>query len=349
MFVRSLFLAVCVLAFLVPDTGSAQQNLTMPMDSPYAQVTQRVGLSDITITYHRPGVNGREIWGGLVPFDQVWRAGANENTTIEFTDPVTIAKKEIPAGKYGIHMIPGREQWTVILSSVYYAWGSFSYDENEDVVRFKVKPVPADHTERLIYFFDNPTEKAADVVMQWEKLRISFPVNIDVVQNVLANIRQELRSLPRFFWQGWNQAANFCLQNDVNLDEAMQWVNRSIAMNENFNNLRVKAGLLEKQGQQAGADELMEKGLNIATEAELNLYGYQLIGAGELDEAIGIFKLNIERHPDSWNVYDSLGEAYAQKGETKLAIEYYQKALDMVKLDNQKKRIEDILKGLQAK
>jgi tetratricopeptide (TPR) repeat protein len=284
-----------------------------------------------------------------VPFDQVWRAGANENTTIEFTDPVTIAQKEIPAGKYGIHMIPGREEWTVILSSVYYAWGSFSYDENEDVVRFKVKPVPADHTERLIYFFDNPTEKGVDVVMQWEKLRISFPVNIDVVQNVLANIRQELRSLPRFFWQGWNQAANFCLQNDVNLDEAMQWVNRSIAMNENFNNLRVKAGLLEKQGQQAGADELMEKGLNIATEAELNLYGYQLIGAGELDKAIGIFKLNIERHPDSWNVYDSLGEAYAQKGETKLAIEYYQKALDMVKLDNQKKRIEDILKGLQAK
>ena len=155
--------------------------------------------------------------------------------------------------------------------------------------------------------------------------------------------------MPRFFWQGWNQAANFCLQNDINLDEALQWADRSIAMNENFTNLRVKAGFLEKQGKQSEADALMEKGLAIATEAELNTYGYQLIGTGSLDKAVEMFKLNIERHPDSWNVYDSLGEAYAAKGETEQAISYYQKALDMVTAENQKKRIGDILKGLRAR
>ncbi len=320
----------------------------MPMDSPYAQVVQRIGLTDITITYHRPGVKDRKIWGGLVPYDQVWRAGANDNTTIAFTDPVNIAGKEVPAGSYGLHIIPTTGDWTVILSSVYYAWGSFSYDKGEDVLRFTVKPVPADLTERLIYYFDNPTGNAVDVVMQWEKVKVSFPVTINVKEVVLKNIRRELRSLPRFFWQPWNQAANYCLQNDINLEEAMTWVDRSIAMNENFNNLRVKAGLLEKKGQQAEADELIKKGISIASEAELNIYGYQLLGRGDIDGAIEMFKLNIERYPESWNVYDSLGEAYAQNGQTKLAIEYYQKALDMVKLDNQKKRIEDILKNLKA-
>ncbi len=348
MFVRSLFLVVFMLAFMIPDTGSAQQNLTMPMDSPYAQVVQRIGLTDITITYHRPGVKGRKIWGGLVPYDQVWRAGANDNTTIAFTDPVTVAGKQVPAGTYGVHIIPTKGDWTIILSAVYYAWGSFSYESSEDVLRFTIKPETTDFTERLIYYFDNPTEDAVELVMQWEKVKVAFPVQVNVKEVVLGNIRIEMRSLPRFFWQGWNQAANYCLQNDINLDEAMQWVDRSIAMNENFNNLRVKSGLLARKGQQAEADNLLTQGMAIATEAELNNYGYQLIGKGDLDKAIEIFKMNIDRYPDSWNVYDSLAEAYAQKGETKLAIEYYQKALDMVKADDQKKRIEDTLKNLKA-
>jgi hypothetical protein len=342
------FVISTFLLLLLPVSGSAQQNLTMPMASPYARVVQRIGLTDITITYHRPGIKGRKIWGGLVPYDQVWRAGANENTTISFSDPVTVAGKQIPAGTYGIHMIPTTSDWTIIFSSVSWAWGSFSYDQSEDVLRFNVKPSADGLTERLIYYFDDPSDDSVDVVMKWEKVMLRFPVKVNVTDVVLGNIRKELRGLPRFSWQGWYQAANYCLQNKTNLDQALQWVDRSISMNENFNNLRIKSDLLTLKEQHSAADELMKKALGLANEADLNTYGYQLMGNGDLNKAIEIFRLNIKRYPDSWNVYDSLGEALAQQGKTKEAIEYYEKALGMTTAENQKTRIENILKNLKS-
>ena len=349
MLLRMSFVISTILLLLLPVSSSAQQNLTMPMASPYARVVQRIGLTDITITYHRPGVKGRKIWGGLVPYDQVWRAGANENTTISFSDPVTVAGKLIPAGTYGVHMIPTTSEWTIIFSSVSWAWGSFSYDQSEDVLRFKVLPSEAAFTERLIYYFDDPSDDSVDVVMKWEKVMLRFPVKVNVTEVVLGNIRKELRGLPRFSWQGWYQAANYCLQNKTNLDEALKWVDRSISMNENFNNLRVKSDLLRQKGQDNAADELMKKALDLANEADLNSYGYMLMGNGNLNKAVEIFKLNIQRYPDSWNVYDSLGEALAKQGKIKEAIENYEKALGMTNAENQKKRIENILKDLKAK
>ena len=348
MLLRMSFVISTILLLLLPVSGSAQQNLTMPMASPYARVVQRIGLTDITITYHRPGIKGRKIWGGLVPYDQVWRAGANENTTISFSDPVTVAGKLIPAGTYGVHMIPTTSEWTIIFSSVSWAWGSFSYDQSEDVLRFKVLPSEAAFTERLIYYFDDPSDDSVDVVMKWEKVMLRFPVKVNVTDVVLGNIRKELRGLPRFSWQGWYQAANYCLQNKTNLDQALQWVDRSISMNENFNNLRIKSDLLTLKEQHSAADELMKKALGLANEADLNTYGYQLMGNGDLNKAIEIFRLNIKRYPDSWNVYDSLGEALAQQGKTKEAIEYYEKALGMTTAENQKTRIENILKNLKS-
>jgi len=327
----------------------AQQNLTTPRTSPYAQVIQTIGLTDLTVIYHRPGVNGRTIWGGLVPYGEVWRAGANENTTFETTDPVSIGGKILESGRYGVHILPAEKEWTVIFSDVDFAWGSFSYDEKEDIIRVKVKPETAAFKERLQYYFDNPTTDAVDAVLHWEKIKVRLPITLDTKTIVVQEIRNQLRSLPRFFWQGWNQAANYCLQNDVNLEEAMTWVDRSITMNRNFNNLRVKAGLLEKAGQNSEAEKLIAEGIELSTENELNAYGYQLLFGGDVGKAIEIFKLNIERNPDSWNVYDSLGEAYATKGEKKLAIEYYSKAYDMVQDETQKKRIEGVLANLKAK
>jgi len=348
MLLRTSVIIGTILLLLLPVSGSAQQNLTMPMASPYASVVQRIGLTDITITYHRPAVKGRKIWGGLVPYDQVWRAGADENTTISFSDPVTVAGKLIPAGTYGVHMIPATSAWTIIFSSVSWAWGSFSYDQSEDVLRFSVTPSATGFTERLIYYFDDPSDDSVDVVMKWEKLMLRFPVKVNVTEVVLGNIRRELRGLARFSWQGWNQAADYCLRHNTNLDEALTWVERSISMNENFNNLRVKSDLLKLKGQNNAADELMKKALDLASEADLNNYGYQLMGSGDLNKAVEIFNLNIQRYPDSWNVYDSLGEALAQQGKTKEAIEYYEKALKMTAAENQKKRIENILKNLKS-
>jgi tetratricopeptide (TPR) repeat protein len=334
---------------LFGGAAGAQPALTLPQASPRASISQTVGLTDIAITYHRPAVNKRKIWGDLVPYDQVWRAGANENTTITLSSPVTVNGKPLAAGTYGLHMIPTEGgDWTIAFSSVSWAWGSFTYDEKEDALRVTAKPQPADFQERLSYGFDDPTDNSVQAAMRWEKLRVPFTIEVDTPAVALASIRKELRDLPRFSWQGWNQAAAYCLRSKVNLDEALSWADRSISMQENFANLRTKAGLLELKGDAQTAATLRDRSLKLATEADINQYGYQLLGAGKTDEAIEIFKKNVKDHPDSWNVYDSLGEAYEKKGDKKLAVENYRKAGSMVRDPDQKKRIEGVLKKLGA-
>ncbi len=303
-------------------------------------------MTDVAITYHRPAVNKRTVWGDLVPYGEVWRAGANQNTTISFSSPVTVNGKPLAAGTYGLHMIPTAGDWTIAFSNVSWAWGSFSYDEKEDALRVTAKPQPAEFQERLSYSFDDPTEKSVDVAMRWEKLRVPFTVEVDTPAVVVASLRKELRDLPRFGWQGWNGAAAYAMRNKVNLDEALTWADRSIAMQENFNNLRTKAGILEAKGDTAAAGPLRDKAMKIATEADINAYGYQLLGAGKTDEAIEMFRKNVKDHPASWNTYDSLGEAYENKGDKKLAAENYRKAAAMTKDPEQKKRIDGILKKM---
>lgn len=183
--------------------------------------------------------------------------------------------------------------------------------------------------------------------MRWEKVKVAFPIAVDTPQVALASIRRELRGLPRFYWQGWNQAAAYCLRANINLDEALQWSDRSLAINENFSNLPVKAGLLEKKGDAKAAEALRARSLQIATETEMNAYGYQLMNQKKMDEAIEAFRKNVKDHPASWNVYDSLAEAYATKGDKKLATENYNKALSMAP-ESQKKRITDALAKLKA-
>jgi hypothetical protein len=338
-----------VLFLLAAGTAAAQPTLTLPQPSPKATASQTVGLTHIVITYHRPAVNKRKIWGGLVPWNEVWRAGANENTTIAFSSPVSVGGQKLPAGTYGLHMIPTEKDWTVALSTVSSAWGSFSYDAKEDATRVMVTPQPStDFVERLAYTFDDPTDSSVLVALRWEQLKIPFRIDVDTNEVILASLRGELRGLPRFFWQGWNQAAAWCLRHDVNLDEALEWSNRSIAIAETFQNLRVKAALVEKKGNAKTAQELRDKSFKIATEADLNAYGYQLLGEKKTDDAIAIFQRNTREHPASWNVYDSLAEAFATKGDKKLAIENYTKALGMVANPDHKKRIGDAIAKLKT-
>jgi tetratricopeptide (TPR) repeat protein len=306
-----------------------------------------VGLTKITITYHRPNVNKRKIWGNLVPYGEVWRAGANENTTITFSTDVSVSGKALPAGTYGLHMLPTAADWTVIFSKTSWAWGSYGYDPKEDALRISVKPEAGEPQESLQYTFENATRKGAQVVMGWEKLRVTFPVEVDTNAVVLASIHKELRGVQQFAWQPWNQAAAFCLQNKTNVDEALKWADKSISMNENFVNTRVKSGLLELKGDKAASAALFEKAKTLAkSEADVNNLGYVLLGQGKTDEAIEVFRKNVKDHPKSWNVWDSLGEGYATKGDKKLAIENFTKALGMAPED-QKKRIEGELGKLK--
>jgi TolA-binding protein len=322
---------------------AAQTQLTSPQLSQKASVSQRIGLTDITINYHGPKVKGRVIWGKLVPYNKVWRGGANENTTISFTDPVKIEGQEIPAGTYGLHFIPTENDWTVIFNKNYWSWGSFFYDEKDDQLRVTVKPVSSDFQEWMSYSFDNPTENSVDAVLRWEKLKVPVHISLDVHEIVLSHMKKELDNLPGFFWQGWNQIASYALKNKVHLAEAMDWVDKSIKINKNFANQITKAGLLEAAGKTAEADELKKSAMTTATEAEINTYGYQLLQQGKNDEAIEIFIKNTKDYPESWNVWDSLGEAYGIKGNKDMAVKYYSKAYGMAP-DNQKERIKGILK-----
>ncbi|HTS01688.1 MAG TPA: DUF2911 domain-containing protein [Thermoanaerobaculia bacterium] len=341
---RFLAFVPAFLVFVPP--AAAQVPINLPQASPAATVSQAIGLADFTVSYHRPAVNKREVWGKLVPYGEVWRAGANENTTLKASTPFTFGGTPMAAGTYGIHVLPKADEWTFILSSESKAWGSFSYDEKEDVVRVSVKPAPADFTERLAWSFDEPTGDGAALTLRWEKLRAFVPIGIDAKAVTLANIKEQLRGLPRFSWQGWNGAAAWCLRNKTNLDEAMTWADRSISMTPTYQNLRTKAGLLELKGDTAGAAEARGKAQGLATEADINNQGYALLGEGKVDEALALFRKNSADHPGSWNVWDSLGEGLEKKGDKAGAAASYRKALSMAPED-QKKRITDILKRLE--
>jgi tetratricopeptide (TPR) repeat protein len=337
----------CALLVLPARLDAQVPALVLPKVSQRATVSQTVGLTTVTITYDRPAVNGREVWGKLVPYDSVWRAGANENTVIAFSSPVRVGGKELPAGRYGVHMIPTAKEWTVILSNQADAWGSFSYDPKEDAVRLAAAPAAAPFQENLAYTLDDPGTGSVKATLHWEKLAVPFTVEVDYKQVVVDSLRQQLRGLGRFFWQPWMQAAAWCAANDVNLQEASDWAQSSIAINENFQNLRLKATLLEKLGDAASAESLRRRSLELATEPDMNNYGYQLLGQGKVDSAIAVFQKNVKDYPRSWNVYDSLAEAYATKGDKKKARELYGKAMAMTQDPNQKQRISGILAGLK--
>src|SRR5664279_1445299 len=168
-FIRAL-VAFVPASFAFAPAASAQQQLVLPDASPKGSVSQAVGLAEFKVTYHRPAVNKRKVWGELVPYGDVWRAGANENTTLSASTPFSFGGKAVPAGTYGLHMLPAEADWTVILSSQAKAWGSFSYDPKEDVVRVSVKPEAADFVERLSYTFDQPAKDATALALRWETL-----------------------------------------------------------------------------------------------------------------------------------------------------------------------------------
>jgi len=306
---------------------------------------QRIGVTDIIINYARPGVNNRIIWGALVPYNEVWRAGANENTTIEFSTDVFVNGNKVPAGKYGLHMIPTEDDWTVILNKDNAAWGSFFYKQENDQLRFTVEPLKAEKQEWLEYSFQNPGPENVTVELHWENLIIPFEVKVDLTRIVMEDIRKQLTSLPGFNWVALNQAANYayCIANDLNT--SLEWVDHSIGLNRNVTNTYTKSVVLDAMGKSSEANELRRMVFKDGTEAEINALGYQFLLNGKVDDAMVLFKKNVEMHPGSWNVWDSLGEGYMNKGDKEHAKEYYTKALNMSP-ENQHSRINGVLKNL---
>ena len=342
------FLTTAIL--LVSASAHAQVALKTPEQSPAATVGQTVGMTEISVVYHRPAVGGRPIWGQLVPYGEPWRAGANENTTIVFSSDVKVGGKPLKAGTYGLHMIPTAKDWTIAFSNMSAAWGSFTYDQKEDALRVTVTPrATTASVERLLYRFDDPTDTKTTLVLAWEKLEVPITLEVETPKVVMASVRQQLRGQAGFSWEGYNQAANYWLKNGGPLDEAGKLIDRSIQMNENYQNLTTKAAIVEKQGNAKAAADLRAKAQTVATENDLNQAAFQLLRTDKKpDDALKLFQSTLARYPDSLLAHVGVGEVLAGKGDKAGATAEYTKALAISKDPAQKKRIEGRIAKLKG-
>ena len=330
------------------------------MPSPAATVSQTIGISTITVSYSRPSVKGREIWGALVPYGwnvqgfgagnkAPWRAGANENTVITFSHEATVGGQRVPPGSYGLFFVINNDNsGELILSKDYRSWGSFFYDSKQDLIRVKIQLRDIPHTEMLTYDFINITKNSAELVLNWEKKQ--FPVKIEFAVDaiVMSNAAEELKSTTGFSWTGYYSAANYALQNMVNYEQALTWINKAIVMNMNFNTLITKFGLLQATGKTEEADKTRDEAVVLASENDINQYAYQLLADKQQEKAVQMFIVNTKRFPQSANAWDSLGEGYALGGDKKNAISCFKKALSMNPPDNVRANSEKYLKQLGA-
>lgn len=353
-----------LLACSLPQLLFAQLTTLASGGNKKASVGERIGLTDISIHYDRPGVKKREgqIWGKLVPVGYIdqgfgsskaapWRAGANENTTIEFSTDVKIDGQPLAAGKYGFFIAYDPAECTLIFSKNNSSWGSFYYNDKEDVLRVKVKPVAADKSvEWLKYEFMDQTENTATIALEWEKLVIPFKVEVDYVNQQIASFRNQLRSQTGFNWEPWDQAAQWSLQRNVNLDEALLWsdsaTGNSFGGSNSFQAMSTKAQILTKLNRDAEADAIMKKALPLATMQEMHQYGRSLLAQKKTKEAFDVFKMNYDKYPTAFTTSIGLTRAYSALGNYKKALEFAQKALPTSDAVN-KPNIERMIKLLQ--
>jgi hypothetical protein len=320
------------------------QKLTTPPDggNKKAMVSERIGITDVTIHYDRPAVKGREgkIWGDLVHIGYTdlgfgtskaapWRAGANENTTFTFTTDVMIEGKPLAKGTYGffIAMGTGNTEATIIFSNNSTSWGSFFYNDKEDALRVTVKTIPLNESlERLQYQFSDEKDNSAVVSLVWEKLKIPFTVSVDYVKTQLESFRKQLRNDEGFDTESWVQAVNFSVDHNANLEEALLWsdyaINGVFVGQKNFRTLSAKANVLNKMNRNAEADSLMKQAMPLATMQELHNYGRQLLRQKKAKEALEAFKLNAQKNPNIFTTNMGLMRGYSANADFKNAIKY---------------------------
>jgi hypothetical protein len=237
--------------------------LRLPRPSPNATLTQSVGLTDITIKYSRPGVKGRPIWGALVPYDKVWRTGANEATTITFSDEVTIGGTKLPAGTYSLHTIPSHDEWTIVFNNVSNQWGSFTYDPAKDALRIKAKPEKAAFQEWLSFEVPELSTDTATIVIRWENLAVPFTVNTGSTAKAMANIQKAIAEAAKDDWTTPYRAADYAFQSGDNAN-AQAWLDRSMAVKQTMAGLWLKARMQAKAGDKATALKTADAALALA-------------------------------------------------------------------------------------
>ncbi len=342
-----------VACFLVLVTlsavGSAQSFvLDLPLPSQRAEVTQRVGITDITIRYHRPLAGDRKIWDGVVPYGKVWRGGANENTTITFTDPVMIEGKPLDKGTYGVHMIPTANEWTIIFSKNATSWGSYAYDQSEDALRVNVKPIAANMHNALAYDFDQLLPDSTVVELEWEKIAVPFKVSIDVHSVMEADLKKQLRGLSQYTWMSWDDAANYLLAEKMDLKDALTYSGKSIEIEDRYDNELTKSKVLAALDRKDQAAVAQKKALDLASPLQVHSFARQLQAEGHNEEALAIFRENARKHSDQWYVHTGLARVYSSGGKYDDAAKEMKLAIAAAP-DSQKTYLDGLLSQLESK
>ena len=329
-----------------------------------ASVSEQIGIVKISISYSRPGVKGREgkIYntpvahygfvdqGHGTSYAAPWRAGANENTTMSFSHPVKIEGKDLAAGTYGFFIALDEDESTLIFSKVSNSWGSFYYDPAEDALRVNVKNMSLDKSvEWLKYEFIDQTDNSVTIAMSWEKRMVPFTVEADTKALQIAAFKSDFRTTRPYY--DYIQAANWCVQNNTELEQALAWMDRAIYFRimgeKNFRTLSTKASVLMKMNRVAEAKKVMEEALPLGTMLDVHFYGRQLLGMKETDEAVKVYKMNYEKYPNQFTTNVGMGRAYAAKGDYKKALSYMKTALPQAPDDGNKIHVEAMIKKLQ--
>lgn len=335
-----------------------------------ATVSEYIGLCEVTIRYHRPGVKGREgkIWGkDLAHYGfkdlgfgsskaSPWRAGANENTLISFSKDVKIDGKPLAAGTYGLSMALGETETTVIFSKETNAWGSYFYDEKKDALRTTVKNEQNTDASRdnregvewLKYEFLNQSESSAMIALMWEKQKIGFVVDVDILKTQFDTYVSEMKMPKGFSTIARNQAAEFCLENNYELEQGLKWADDAVGFQKNFQTLYTKAAFLKKMGKTAEADATMKEAIPLAATVDLHGYARSLLAEKKAQDAFNIFKMNYDKTPNIYTTNVGLIRGYSALGNYKKALEHAKMALTQAPDAVNKGSVEKMINTLEA-
>jgi hypothetical protein len=363
---------VAALLLAAPATFAAGLTYPPSGDNQRSTVTQQIGPVTVSVEYSSPRVTLKgtdrrgKIWGHLVPYGMSdlgfnnckncpWRAGANENTVFTTDESVKVQGQLLQKGKYGLHMIPGKDQFTVIFSKNTTSWGSFSYDPKEDVLRVTAKPVKSPYHEWLTYEFTDREPDKATVALEWEDLAV--PINISVEnapQIYAARMKDELRGDVGFDWHNYDLAADYNMKNKVDLTDALNYAQRAadpqLGGQENFQTLSTLARAQAANGQTDQSKKTFDKALHDPSAKPLDLHqaGRALLADGKKDQALMVFRTNAERFPNQWPVHVGLMRGYAAVGDNGKALEEAKLALQQAPDEGNKKSLQAMIEKLQA-
>lgn len=353
---------------LVVVNVAFSQALRLPQNSNFkCSAGRKIGVTDIEIRWNAPGVKGREgkIWGtDIAPFgytvlgygsnvESPWRAGADECTTLSVSTDVLINGKLLPAGKYALFMALSADSTTLIFNKNTAEWGSYFYDKNLDVMRVSTrqKKNQPSMQERLTYNFGNQTENSIEVSLDWERWSIPFKIEVDLKKTTLAYVQKEMSSELGFDPPSLEAAANWCVNNNVNLEQALNWINSATSPNlggvNSFRALSTKAKILDKLGKKEDASVSMKLALENATAFELHGYGRQLLNEKKVSEAMVIFEKNYKKNNGSWPTNVGMMRGYSASGDLKKALEHAKMALTQAPDDLNKRTLETAIKTLE--